>query len=468
MTDPLPVPVAPEPAAPTPPTPAAPDVTAAAPTVAPSAAASGPRPRRRRRALAGVALVLACLSILTSTLAVWTHQVALNTDRFTSLVTDVVGDPALIVPVSDRVSSQVVVALDLQTRIADTLPGPSKVLAPAMTQAVQEAIDRRLQVALADPRVQKALLTSVSFTHARIVTLLRGQGDVVSVSDGYVYLDVFPIVGMALTQLQAMGLIPATVTLPDLSSPDAPDVLAGRLQAALGITLPPDFGTIQLMPAARLETAQRFVRIWDLVVVVLLILTACLIALALWLSSSRRRMLLALAIGTVIAFLVARVALNAVRDVLIGGIADQNLAGAARAVADAVFLDLRGLTTVILILTVILAIAAYLGGRPAWLKRPAAAASGAASNVEVPSAPPSLSRDGMAAAAQTHRVRIERVGFAAIAVVLVWIAVGPEIALLGLALVVGWVLIMGVISRGSGGDDATAEPGPDPETASAP
>ena len=88
--------------------------------------------------------------------------------------------------------------------------------------------------------------------------------------------------------------------------------------------------------------------------------------------------------------------------------------------------------------------------------------------MEVPSARPSLSRDGMAAAAQTHWIRIERVGFAAIAVILVWIAVGPEIALLGLALVVGWVLIMGVIARGSDADDATAEPGPDPETASAP
>ena len=43
-------------------------------------AASSGRPRR---VLAGVALVLACLSILVTTVAVWTHQVALNTDRFT-------------------------------------------------------------------------------------------------------------------------------------------------------------------------------------------------------------------------------------------------------------------------------------------------------------------------------------------------------------------------------------------------
>ena len=54
-----------------------------------------------------------------------------------------------------------------------------------------------------------------------------------------------------------MGLIPADVQLPDLTSPEAPGVLAQRIETALGVTLPPDFGTIQLMPAERLATARR-------------------------------------------------------------------------------------------------------------------------------------------------------------------------------------------------------------------
>ena len=50
----------------------------------------------RRRVLSGVALVLACLTILLATVAVWVHQVAFNTDRFTGLVANVIDEPDVI------------------------------------------------------------------------------------------------------------------------------------------------------------------------------------------------------------------------------------------------------------------------------------------------------------------------------------------------------------------------------------
>ena len=424
------------------------------------------RHSRRRRIMAGVALFLACLTIMLSTVAVWTHQVALNTDRFTAVVADVAGDPALIPPIADRVSTQVVDALDVEARIADTLPGPSKVLAPAITNAVREAIDKRLQVALANPQVRQALLSAISFAHERIVRILRDQAVAVDVVDGYVYLNVFPIVGLALTELQSEGLIPASVTLPDLSSPDAPDALANRLETALGITLPPDFGTIKLMPADKRVTAQTVVKAFDIIVVLLIALSILLVLLALWLASSRRKMFLALAIGTVIAFLFARLAMNGARDFLISGIQDGDLRAAASAVASAMLADLRSLTSLVVIATVILAIVAYVAGRPAWLVRltsrasgsaagAASAAAGAASSASI-SAP---SAEAVAATARVHRVHIERIGLAIIAFVVLWLAVGPEVALLGLALIVGFELVLGVLDRGPD-DDAETGSGP--------
>ena len=338
-----------------------------------------PRASRRRRGLALVALFLACLTIMLSTVAVWTHQVALKTERFTGLVSDVVGDPAVIDPLAARVSTQVVTALDVEGRIAAVLPDRAEVLAPAIANAVREAIEKRLQTALADPRVQQAMLTTVSFTHDRLVALLRGETENLTLVDGYVYLNVFPIVGTALTELQSMGIIPPEVALPDLSSPEAPDALAAKLEAALGITLPSDFGTIKLMQADRLETARTVVKAFDLIVIALIVLSIALVALALFLATNRRKMLLALAIGTVIAFLLARLALNGLRDFLVQGIQDGDLAGAVRAVAQATLADLRSVTVIVLIATVILAIVAYLAGRPAWLARTAEAASGAAS-----------------------------------------------------------------------------------------
>ena len=108
-------------------------------------------PRRSRRILAGVALVLACLLILLTTVAVWTHQVVLNTDRFTNLAGKVLAEPAVVDPLSARISDQVVTALDVQTRLEARLPDALKPLAGTLTLAVGSAIEQRLQVALLNP-----------------------------------------------------------------------------------------------------------------------------------------------------------------------------------------------------------------------------------------------------------------------------------------------------------------------------
>ena len=116
--------------------------------------AANPRAVGRRRILSGVALVLACLTILVATVAVWAHQVAFNTDRFTALVANVIDEPEVIAPLSAAVSTQVVNALDVQTRIEGRLPDIAKPLAPAHDARHREGIDSRLQVALANPEVQ--------------------------------------------------------------------------------------------------------------------------------------------------------------------------------------------------------------------------------------------------------------------------------------------------------------------------
>ncbi len=421
-------------------------------------------PRRSRRILAGVALVLACLSILLTTVAIWTHQVAFNTDRFTSLVDTVITEPAVIDPLAERISVQVVDALDVQTRIENRLPDIAKSLAAPLTIQIQEAVDRRLQTALANPRLQTALSNTVRFAHQRIINLLRGDSNAISVVDGYVVIEVWPIVGAALDELQSEGLIPADVQLPDLSSSEPPGILSGRLATALGITLPADFGTIQLMPADNLLKYQSYVRAFDIIVVVLILVSLAFVALALWLSTRRRRMLMFLAIGTIIAFVLARLAINTIVGAVVSGIADADLALAVRTVIDAVVADFRGISTLILIALAIVAVAAYLGGRPRWATRlasgagsaagragtAAGAAAGTAAGTAVTAAP---SKETMAQALTANRATVERTGVAAIAFVVLWLAIGLDIAILAAALYIGFEMVLHVL--GSGPDDDT-------------
>jgi len=427
-----------------------------------------PRSGRRRPILAGVALIFACLAILLATVAVWAHQVAFNTERFTALTVGVMAEPELIDPMSALISAQVVAALDVQGRIEARLPGPTKALAPALTVSIRDAIDKRLQVALTNPKIQAALVKTLSFTHARIMNLLRDKSDAASVADGYVQIEIFPVVGAALDELQANGLIPPEVQLPDLSSPEAPGVLAQRLESALGVTLPADFGTIRLMPADRLLAARSFVRVFDIVVVGLVILSVVFIALALGLARQRRRMIIYLGVGTLIAFLLGRFAIRGIEGALISGITDVGLAGGVRSVFDATLEDLRRVTSLVLVATVIIGVAAYLWGRPSWFgavtTRGKAAASATASATASASASATASAGSSLAAAggvsgvvREHRSAVQMIGLGIVAFIVVWLAIGLEIALLGLALVVGFELVLRALA--SPGD---GEPSADP------
>ena len=148
------------------------------------------------------------------------------------------------------------------------------------------------------------------------------------------------------------------------------------------MSLPDDFGTIQLMPADKLLTARTAVRVFDLLVIALIILSVALVALALWLASDRRHMLIYLAIGIVISFLLSRLVIGAVEDAVVAGIKATDLSTGLRAMIDATIEDLRSLTSLIVIATVVVGVAAYLWGRPKWaVAAGTASASGARTTI---------------------------------------------------------------------------------------
>jgi hypothetical protein len=153
--------------------------------------------------------------------------------------------------------------------------------------------------------------------------------------------------------------------------------------------------------------------------------------------------------------------------VIVGGIADQDMAGAVRSSLDAVFDDLRSLTLVILIATAIVAVAAYLWGRPAWAVSVASSAGDAARQAgttvgstaatAATAASAGSSRADLGDTILANRATIEKAGFAIIAFAVVGLAVGIEIALLGAALIVGLELAINALAS-KDSDDADPEP----------
>jgi hypothetical protein len=372
-----------------------------------------PRVSRRRSVLAGISLVLACLTIVVATVALWAHQVAFNTDRFTAVASSALDDPEVIDPLAARISLQVVDALDVQARLENVLPDRVTAIAGPVTLALQDGLTRRLQTLLAEPRMQQALTNTLKFAHTRVMNLLRDQGPAVTVVNGEVVLEVYPVLLVALQELQTAGIIGPDVQLPDPATAEPPGVVRGVLETRLGVTLPPDFGTIPLMPEDRLATAQTVVRAFDIVVVVLIVLAVVLAALALWLARNRRRMVVYLALGTIVAFLLARLVTNTATDALTQAIAAQGLRGAVRSILDATVADFRSWALLILVVTAVIGIVAFAWGR---------------TSVSLP-------------ALRTDRA-IERIGLALIALVVLWVAVGLEVALLAAVLLIVLELVI--------------------------
>jgi hypothetical protein len=298
-----------------------------------------------------------------------------------------------------------------------------------VTLALQDGLTRRLETLLAEPRMQQALERTLTFAHQRVMNLLRDQAPAVTDLNGQVVIEVYPALLVALQELQTAGIIGADVQLPDPATSEPPGVIRGILENRLGVTLPADFGTVPILSVEQLQTAQTVVKAFDIVVIVLIVLAIALSVLAIWLADRRPRMVVFLAIGTVIAFLLARLFTNAATDALTTSIAAEGLRGAVRSILNATLADFRGWAFLILIALGIVAVAAWFWSRPASERR-----------VSLPEF-------------RTQR-GIERIGLALIALVVLWIAVGLEVAILAAVLIIALELIL----------QSRAEPArPDPE-----
>ncbi len=494
------------------------DVTSTAPTNAspatPAAAAEADgssnrrRPTRRRRVLLVLLFLLTCLAILTSSVTVWVHQTVLNTDRWVSLVGPVAANPAVQAAMSEQIASQVIIALDVQQKLVNVLPPKAGFAAGPITQALQDQIQQRLAKRMASPEFQQAWITANRVAHAQIVRILRGDTPNLTIADGYIHLDLWPLIGQALTQLQQAGLIPADANLPDVSNGLSPGAQA-VIEKVLGVTLPADFGTVRLMPADKLVQAQQYVRYFDLITIATVLLAILLILVTIWYAPRRRWMVIYLAIGGAVAIILARFALQSVAGSIIDSLDDGDTATTVRGVLSAVFDDLYGFTRLIVIGSIVIAIVAYLTSRPRWLvslnarisasrQKPAAAmgaptgaaaapASGSAmtpaatttttstaatTSAMTPATTATTAGQGTDAPASTtmgwareHIAGLRIGGLAVIAFVIAWAAFGLELALLGALLVVLLEVVLHALA--SGKDSAGDKSGPSSSTTSA-
>jgi hypothetical protein len=353
-----------------------------------------------RKVLTALLVVLTTLSTVATAIAVWAHQTVFDTGRFMATIGPVLDDPVFYTALGDRASAETLEALDLETRVTTALASldaflsealldaldlderarelldrferPSlTALAPPIVEGLEARVDRAIHAFFESEGLRSRLPGVVERAHEVTVALIRGETAEVPnvyIESGEVRWNTIPLV------VEALRAVADEISelLPDF---DLPDVISDRLEEgreqlaeAIQAELPEDFGQVTIMSEDSLTELQTAAVTLDRMVWGLLILTVVLAGVTIAVSPARRRTGVQLGIGIAIAFVIALVVLRRVETAILAEIANPNGERAARLIFGEVFSGLRYLIRWVTLAAVVVALGAYLAGRPRWLR----------------------------------------------------------------------------------------------------
>ncbi|WP_432013061.1 hypothetical protein [Streptomyces cucumeris] len=304
-----------------------------------------------RSVLSALLILLACLLVPASVLTVWVHDNVLNTDRFVATVAPLATDRAIQDTAVQRVGEVVDLRRDsreftagiadwmrdqgLPPKAADTVEG----LAPQWDSALDQAV-RRVAAHLVHSEQFAAVWTGANrAAHTAVVDALTGKRHgPVGVEGDTVVLNVGPAVERVKHQLVAAGF-PSAHGIPDVNQ------------------------QLILFHSDRLDTIRRSARLLDLAGNRLPLLTLVLGGTGVLLAHRRRRALARAALGAAAASVLLALALVVGRRYYLEHVPPSVLSRAAASVIfDTVVRFLRVTVATVLVLSVVIALGAYLAG----------------------------------------------------------------------------------------------------------
>jgi hypothetical protein len=327
------------------------------------------RAPRLRTGIAAFLVVASVLAVLVSALGLWSRGIIFDTDKYVKVVAPVAKDPQVRAAVSTYVAAKAVEAADLNRRIESALPSSAKVLAPALTRSLQGYLVDQIDAFLRTPLAQRLWVESNRFAHEQLITALRDQNRAITVGRDDVKLNLLPLVAVAIQRLEVKvpHLLGRDVALPTIDPATAPDQIRILLQDALGRPLPADFGSVTLLRGSQGYEAKRALRLFNDLVILVVVVTIVLILAALLVSVRRWRTALWLGLGSLLAFVAARAIEVRLEKAVVDGITSQGGAAVARSIVGSAVASLNSFLVWIAVAGAIVAVAAFLAGRPEWL-----------------------------------------------------------------------------------------------------
>jgi hypothetical protein len=325
------------------------------------------RPRRRaRRVLAAVLVVVTSIVFTVSVVGVWTRRNALNTDKWVETVGPIADDPAVQQALGSWITTELMTAIDPETFFESVLPQQGQALAAPLTNALRGYVNDRVDTFLASDTFQRLWVEINRRAHTRVVDVLEGDTNL-QTENGKVVLNLVPVLNEVLAEIGRASpeIFGRSVNIPTVSVDDIPKDAVAKVENALGVDLPDNFGQFTVFEAQRLEAIQDAVELFDRLVVVAVVLAVLLIALTLWVSPRRRRTLLQLAVGIALGVvLIRRIGLRAEDEVV--DLAKPENREAVGVVVGAFIDSLLDATAWILAAAALVAVVALLNGPYPW------------------------------------------------------------------------------------------------------
>jgi hypothetical protein len=314
-----------------------------------------PAPARRRFRWASlgavVLIVLGCLLVPLSLVAVWTNNQVSDTQRFVATTSPVIEDPAVQAALADRVTTEVFARVDVK-QIADEAvdalakqglpPGVADrlhALTGPLADGTRTFVRGKIGELVATPQFAQAFNQATATAHQQINKVLSGQSSAITIQGADVVLDLGPFIDVAKQQLVASGF-----------------ELAGRI--------PEVHPTVPLFPADYLVRAQSAYNLLDAVATWLPWVALLLLVGGVLLARNRRRAVLGVGIGVMVTMVLLAVALLIVRGLLVGSVPPQGAAPAA-ATFDILVHFLRIGLRSLFVLGLVVAFAGFLTGSSA-------------------------------------------------------------------------------------------------------
>ena len=253
------------------------------------------------------------------------------------------------------------------------MPERGQILAVPLGNAVDRFLADKVDEFVHSDRFAELWTNAITRAHSRAIAVLKGDTNsrFFTVQGTQVVLDLAPVISAVLQRIAeaAPGLF-SKINIPELSNENIQNA-ADRISAALGVQLPPNFGTIPVFDKSKLSNAQDAFRKVNRLVVAIVLLALILTTGAIAMSTNRRRTVMVIAIGFALGMIVARRLTIRVREDLLALFKDPINRAAADATSDRIVGSLLDLLAVIVVVSAVVALIMFLIGpaRPAKAAR---------------------------------------------------------------------------------------------------